>query len=145
MNPAAKPLPVVLYVEDEEEDIALMRYAFKRQNLEPHLRIVPNGLEAKRYLAGQGEYADRALYPLPRVLLLDLKLPLVSGFELLAWVREQPNLGAFPIVAFSSSDREDERREAMELGAAEYLIKPAGGTFVGIVERLHQKWFAQAT
>jgi CheY-like chemotaxis protein len=76
--------PTILYAEDEETDVLLLRLALKRSGLAHPLQVVVNGVEAIDYLAGAGAFADRSLYPLPCLVLLDLKMPLKDGFEVLA-------------------------------------------------------------
>ena len=133
----------VLYVEDEESDRLFMEMAFERAGLEGRLRAVGNGGEALDYLAGRGAYANRGRYPLPRVVLLDLNLPLVSGFEVLKWVRSRPELASLPVVVFSSSLREEDKVRARELGATEYFEKPhAALRFQDLVEHLKERWLA---
>jgi len=133
----------VLYVEDEEFDALFMRKAFAKAGLEECLTVVADGRDAIVYLAGQGEHADRAKYPLPAMVLLDLKLPIVSGFEVLEWIRKQPELRTLPVVIFSSSSRDADKRKAEELGANEYVEKPASAMeFRAVVERLKLRWLA---
>ena len=131
----------VLYVEDEESDRLFMEMAFERAGLQGQLRAVGNGGEALDYLAGRGAYADRGRYPLPLVVLLDLNLPRVSGFEVLTWVRSRPELASLPVLVFSSSLREQDQLKARELGATEYVEKPHSGLkFQEVVERLKERW-----
>jgi CheY-like chemotaxis protein len=133
----------VLYVEDEENDILFMKLAFKQVGLELVLQPVVDGQKAIAYLAGEGGYADRGRYPLPALILLDLNLPLISGFEVLEWLRKQPELAWVPVVIFSSSGRPEDREKAHELGANDYVLKPASGMqFSEIVRTFHQRWIA---
>lgn len=134
----------VLYIENEENDILFMRRALKLAGLDGALRAAPDGRDAKLYLMGEGPYADRALYPLPDLLLMDLNLPAISGFELLAWLRQQPRFQELPVVIFSSSARPEDMKRARELGAHDYLQKPTSGAHFGeIVEQLKQKWLTK--
>jgi CheY-like chemotaxis protein len=135
----------VLYVENEENDVLFMRRAFKREGLEGCLRIVATGREAMSYLTGEASHADRELYPFPVLLLLDLNLPAISGFEMLSWLRQQPqsHLRELPVVIFSSSARVEDRMRAQELGASDYLQKPTSGAqFLQVVQELKRKWLA---
>jgi len=133
--------PTVLYVEDEEFDAMFMHRAFERTGLDGSLNVVADGQQAIDYLAGKGVYADRREHPLPAVILLDLKLPLVSGFEVLAWLREQPGLKNLPVVVFSSSDQPEDKAMASELGANDFVQKPSSALeFPKVVERLRQRW-----
>jgi CheY-like chemotaxis protein len=131
----------VLYVEDEEDDIFFMRMAFKRVGMKEELQSVSDGKRAIAYLAGEGTYSDRAQFPLPVAILLDLNLPLRSGFEVLQWIRQQPELQHITVVIFSSSGRLEDRQKARELGANEYVLKPATGLhFSDVVREFQQRW-----
>jgi len=131
----------VLYVEDEENDLLFMQRAFRKAGIGPALRAVGNGQEAIDYLAGNGGFADRARNPLPAVVLLDLNLPVISGFEVLEWLKSQAELSALPVVVFSSSAREEDRRRAFDLGAKEYFEKPNSAfLFSPVVEVLRERW-----
>jgi PAS domain S-box-containing protein len=134
----------VLYVEDEENDAFLMRRAFAQKGLESALQVVGDGRTAIEYLSGAGKFADRKEYPLPSVVLLDLNLPGLPGFEVLKWMRDHPEFARTPVVVFSSSTREDDRLKAQELGASEFVSKPGSGLeFVEVVEGLRARWMGQ--
>jgi CheY-like chemotaxis protein len=131
----------VLYVEDEESDALFMQTAFMGKGLGAALRVAGNGRVAIDYLSGAGKYTDRQQYPSPKVVLLDLNLPEVSGFEALRWMRNHPDFAATPVVMFSSSNREDDKAKAGELGANDFLEKPSSGVkFADVVEELRRKW-----
>jgi CheY-like chemotaxis protein len=136
------PSSTVLYVEDEEFDVFFMRRAFGRAGLEgSSLMVVSDGQEAINYLAGRGRYADRHQFPVPALVLLDLNLPLVSGFQTLEWVRKQPELRNLPVIVFSSSARTEDRQRAQDLGASDYIEKPTSGLqFAGVLQGLRSKW-----
>jgi PAS domain S-box-containing protein len=134
----------VLYVEDEETDAMFMKIAFASRGMESALRVVNDGRAVIEYLSGAGEYGDRNKYPLPSVVLLDLNLPQVPGFEVLKWMRNHPDFARTPVVVFSSSTREDDRAKALELGANEFLGKPSSGMKFGeVVEALKERWLEQ--
>ena len=127
----------VLYIEDEEDDVFFMRNAFRRLGIESRFHVVADGERAIAYFNGRGPYADREQHPLPALVLLDLTLPRCSGFEVLEWLRRQPEFQGIPVVVFSASLRVDDRRRAEELGASEYLPKPTSGVqFLELVRRL---------
>jgi CheY-like chemotaxis protein len=115
---------VILVVEDREDDILIIRKAFKEARLLNPLQVVRNGEEAIDYLRGTGKYWNREEYPLPDLVLLDLKMPRVDGFEVLRWVREQPTLKAMRIIVLTSSDRINDVTLAYQLGANSFLVKP---------------------
>lgn len=131
----------VLYVEDEETDRLLMRMAFEAEGLGNSLRMVEDGQAAVDYLSGLGKYAERTQYPLPALMLLDLKLPELSGFEVLEWIRSRAEWQALPVVVFSSSPRPDDQMKSRALGASDYLEKPhSGALFQSVVRGLKQRW-----
>jgi CheY-like chemotaxis protein len=117
----------ILYVEDEADDVFFMRTAFRRLGMETSFEAVEDGGRAISYLSGQPPFDDRERHPLPVCLLLDLNLPVRSGFEVLAWLREQPGLKELPVVIFSSSGRLEDRERAQQLGTTDYLLKPTSG------------------
>jgi CheY-like chemotaxis protein len=114
----------LLLVEDNEDDVFLMKRALKEARIVNPLHIVEDGQEAKDYLTGAGKFADRASYPLPAVVFLDLKLPLVSGHEVLAWIRQQPELESLVIIVLTSSNEASDLSRSYALGANSYLVKP---------------------
>jgi CheY-like chemotaxis protein len=133
----------VLYVEDDENDAFFMQTAFRKEGLGHLLRTVGNGREAIDYLAGKAEYGDRERHPLPSVVLLDLNLPLISGFEVLRWLRDQPQFGDVSVVVFSSSVRDEDKVKARELGAHEYVEKPKSPLlYRELVQWLRERWLA---
>ncbi len=136
----------VLYVEDEEFDALFMRRAFKQAGLEQLLEVVVDGQQAMDYLAGNHPFEDRSQHPLPSLVLLDLNLPLISGFEVLKWMRQQPRFRAVPVVVFSSSSRQEDKVKAGELGANDYLPKPGSGLeFGAVVQQLQGRWLPPGT
>ena len=131
------PLGIILYVEDEENDVFFMNLAFGKAGLGHLFRTVPNGRDAMQYLSGADDYADRQRFPLPAAMLLDLSLPMVSGFEVLEWVRRQARFHRLPVVMFSGSVRTEDREKALKLGATDYIEKPTSPLkFTNLVEWL---------
>lgn len=116
---------VVLYVEDEENDVLLAEIAFKRAQSDHELMVVGDGLQAIDYLLGVGRFADRDANPFPSLVLLDLKLPHKSGFEVLEWIRQQSEFRSLPVVVYTSSGAKSDRDKARELGASDYCVKPS--------------------
>lgn len=123
---------MVLLVEDNPDDVLLTRRAFSKAQIPVPLHVVGDGQGAMDYLGGIGDYADRERFPLPLVLLLDLKLPRRSGFEVLEWLRGQPGLRRIPVVVLTSSDQMDDVNRAFDLGANSYLVKPV--RFEGLLD-----------
>ena len=103
----------------------LMQAAFRRAHVLSPLQTVHDGEEAIAYLKGEGPYADRTQYPLPVVVLLDLNIPKVNGFNVLAFVRSQPGLKRIPIIILTSSSRNEDVERAYDMGANAFLVKPA--------------------
>ena len=126
MDQNSKP-GVVLYAEDEENDALFMQMAFRKAGCGHLLHVVKNGQEAVDYLSGNGIYADRASHPLPSVLLLDLNLPVLSGFGVLGWLRNHLEFHSLPVVVFSSSTRPEDKLQAVNLGAAGLFKNPPPG------------------
>jgi CheY-like chemotaxis protein len=114
----------ILLAEDDQNDVLLIKRAFSKSRIVNPIACVGNGEEAVAYLKGEGAYADRQRYPLPFMLLLDLKLPRLSGHEVLQWLREQPLLKRLPVVVLTSSRQPVDINRAYELGANSYLVKP---------------------
>lgn len=136
------PAQTILLVEDDPNDILLTQRAFRKANLtNAVLQILTDGDTAVAYLSGVGEYADRDRYPLPMVILLDLKLPRRSGHEILAWLRQQPELKRLLVVVLTSSNHRSDIDQAYDLGANSYLLKPVGFTaLVEVVQALNLYW-----
>ena len=114
----------ILLVEDDANDVLLIRRAFAKAAITNPVHNVEDGDAAVAYLAGEGSYADRDDHPLPAVVLLDLKLPRRSGLEVLAWARREEKLKRLPIVVLTSSRELADVNRAYELGANSYLVKP---------------------
>ncbi len=117
----------ILLVEDNPADILLMQRTFRDESLSKiSLQIVRDGDAAVFYLSGEGEYSDRERYPLPVLILLDLKLPRRSGHEVLVWLRQQPELKRLPVVILTSSGEKVDINQAYDSGVNSYLVKPTG-------------------
>jgi CheY-like chemotaxis protein len=114
----------ILIADDDTQDTMLVRLAVKRVALGLRLDCVTDGAEAIDYLLGRSRYADRQAHPFPSLMLLDLKMPRLGGFDVLQYVRSQPDLRQLPIVIFSSSDDPKDIQRAYDEGANSYLCKP---------------------
>lgn len=136
----------VLLVEDNEDDILLITRAARKAAMAYPLQTVRDGDAAVAYLAGTGEYANRAAHPLPRLVLLDLKLPRRSGFEVLQWLRAQPGLKRIPVIVLTSSGQLQDVTRAYDLGANSYLIKPVMLTDLhALMHTVDRYWFNLVT
>jgi CheY-like chemotaxis protein len=120
--------PVILLAEDNDDDVAMLRRAFLRAGINLPLQVVPNGEEAIAYLTGEGRFANRAEYPLPDLFLLDLKMPGMDGFDVLAWLRQHPTLAPLRTVVLTTSDEIRDVNQAYVLGANSFLTKPVDVT-----------------
>jgi CheY-like chemotaxis protein len=119
----------------------LLQRAFRRAAIVNPLQVVRHGDDAVAYLEGSGEFADRQRYPLPVLMLLDLKLPRRTGLEVLQWVKERPGLKKIPIIVLTSSKNDDDVNRAYELGANSYVVKPVSfETLLELVKSLELYW-----
>jgi CheY-like chemotaxis protein len=131
----------ILLVDDDENDVLLLQRAFRKAGLHDWLRVVTEGQEAINYLSGQGQYSDREKFPLPFLLLLDLKMPGTDGFEVLRWARGESDLKRLLIVVLTSSNLQSDVDRAYELGANSYLVKPVEfDEMVHMVQRFQAYW-----
>ncbi|MEG4074189.1 response regulator [Microcoleus sp. Pol14C2] len=137
-----RQMQTILLVEDNPVDILLMQRAFRNEALaNTSLQIVRDGDAAVFYLNGDGEYSDRDRYPLPRIILLDLKLPRRSGHEVLVWLKQQPELKRLPVVMLTSSSQTLDVKRAYDLGVNSYLVKPIGfASLVEMMQSFSQYW-----
>jgi|SRR5947209_4750250 len=115
---------VILMLEDDENDILFVQRATERCGAGHTVNAVHNGVQGIEYLRGEGPYADRQKFPLPNVILTDLKMPEMDGFAFLRWLRSHPECGVIPSIVFSSSPLDVDVREAYRLGANSYITKP---------------------
>ena len=113
----------ILLVEDDAADAYFLEKAFERILANCAVNRVPDGEEAKAYLLGTGKYADRKTFYLPSVILLDLRMPRMNGFEFLAWLRSEPDMKIIPTVVYSSSENPADIKRAYEMGANSFLHK----------------------
>ena len=131
----------ILLVEDDPNDVFLIQRAFSKANLANTIQVMKDGEAAVQYLSGQEPYADRDRYPLPMLMLLDLKLPRRSGLEVLEWLKQQPKLKRLPVVVLTSSREHTDLNRAYDLGANSYLVKPvAFDSLLNMVQTLNQYW-----
>jgi CheY-like chemotaxis protein len=135
----------VLYVEDEENDVFLMQHAWTKANVSHALQVVTDGEQALAYLAGTDKYANRAEFPLPCLVLLDLKLPRVGGLDVLQWIRGQSAVPMMPVIVLSSSNHPEDIRAAYTRGANSFIMKPPQTEgLIQMVASLNDFWLGRS-
>ena len=133
----------ILLVEDNRMDVELTLDAFHEVKLLNTIHVASNGQEALDYLFGHGQYADRNTFPLPNLVLLDLKLPGIDGFEVLRQIKSTPILKRLPIIILTSSKEEGDRALSYDYGANSYLVKPVSFEgFMGVVRQIEGYWLS---
>jgi len=133
----------ILLVEDNRMDVELTLDAFREARLMNAVQVASNGQMALDYLFGRGQYADRNTYPLPNLILLDLKLPGIDGFEVLRQIKAAPVLKRLPVVILTSSKEEGDRALSYDAGANSYLVKPVSFEgFLGVVQQIEGYWLS---
>ena len=136
-----KKSATILLVEDNRMDVELTLDAFKEARLENKIHVVMNGQDALDYLFRRGMYADRNAYPMPDLILLDLKLPRVDGFEVLRQIKSTDILKRIPVIILTSSKDEGDRALSYDIGANSYLVKPVSfNGFLGVVKQIEGYW-----
>lgn len=132
---------VILLVEDNEDDQALILRAMKKNNIFNEVVVARDGAEALDYLLGTGKYAGRDTAQAPQVVLLDLMLPKIDGFEVLRRLRADPRTKLLPVVILTSSNEEKDRFQGYDLGANSFVRKPVDFTeFIEAVRQLGLYW-----
>ena len=116
----------ILHVEDDANDVLLFHHACVKVGVKVNVQTVGDGDEALAYMEGADPFADRKQHPLPNLVLLDLKMPKLNGFDVLNWMRQKEAFRRVPVVVLSSSNHDDDVRKAYDLGANSFLIKPVG-------------------
>lgn len=119
-----QPAKIVLVIEDEASDRFPLERAFRQIGPEFKLQVLETGQEAVNYLEGKEPYSNRGQYPLPDLIVLDMRLPGMSGLDLLKWIRQQSRFRDLPIISLTAYGNRDLPR-AYELGLNFYLLKPA--------------------
>lgn len=133
--------PRILVVEDDPDDAFLLHRAFTKAGAHGFDRVLGDGQEAIAYLEGLGNYSDRNAFPLPSHVILDLKLPKVSGLEVLSWIRSRSDLRDLRIAILSSSGEATDRNRAQELGVDGYFVKPnRSSDLLSVVRELVRLW-----
>lgn len=135
-----KPLNV-LVVEDDPDDIFLIREALEAGGFNGKVMMAIDGQEALEYIMGAGPFHDRNFFPVPELILLDLNLPKRNGFEVLQFLRRHKTLKRVPVVVLTTSSTQQDVDAAYELGANGYLQKPGNfHSFIESLKRLYTMW-----
>lgn len=135
----------ILLVEDSEDNVFLVRHAMQKAGISARLEVATSGEQAIEYLGGTNGYSDWKQFPLPAIVLLDLKMPGMSGFDVLKWIRQHPGLKALRVAMLTSSEMPSEIRMAHDLGANIFLTKPVQlERLVQIMKTLNEHWLQQA-
>lgn len=136
---------VILYVEDDADDVFFLERAFSKAGVTNPLVVVRDGQSALEYLAGKGRFADREKHPMPCLILLDLNLPKKNGFEVLKWIRHQPGFFTIAVVILSASNQPKDVHEACALGANAYLVKPpSADQLVKLARSIRDFWLTHS-
>jgi CheY-like chemotaxis protein len=136
---------VILVADDSDEDIFLIRRAFKKALVPNPLYAVKSGVEAMSYFEGRGKFSNRDEYPLPDLLLLDLKMPGIDGFEVLSWIRHQPGISLLRVIVLTASDHIRDVNLAYQLGANSFMVKPSDfDNFVELGRSIQTYWLRQS-
>ena len=131
----------VLLAEDDPNDAFLVQRAFRKAELSHRLVHAADGQQAVDYLSGVPPFDDRLAHPFPNLLLLDLKMPRLNGFEVLEWLQGRAEFRSLPAIVLSSSDHQSDIEQARVLGAAEYYRKPGDpAELLGIIRALDERW-----
>lgn len=113
----------ILVAEDDDADFLFLKFMLKKVTTAALVRV-GDGEDAINYLKGAGKYGDRAIHPLPDILLLDLRLPKISGHEVLEWLRSQADLQSIRVYVLAASDHESDRNRVRQSGVQDYFVKP---------------------
>lgn len=133
---------VYLIAEDDRDTQLLIQRAFKQADLASPLFFTNDGQHTMDYLQGREEYADRSRFPMPAILLLDLKMPFRDGFDVLRWIRAQPRLRKLVVIMFSGSSLESDVEEAFNLGVNSFVMKPVSfSELLQVIMAIHHYWF----
>ena len=140
MSKETTPLEILL-VEDNPNDVELTLHALRKHHLANHVEVVRDGAEALDFVFGRGDYANRDPHNVPKVILLDLKLPKVDGLQVLRQLKSDPRTSSIPVVMLTSSREERDIIHSYELGVNSYIVKPVDfEQFIEAVRQLGLYW-----
>ncbi|HWX19416.1 MAG TPA: response regulator [Candidatus Binatia bacterium] len=136
---------LVLIADDNPNDLFLLRHAFERTGLASQIVEVSDGQQAINYLSGEAPYADRIQNPVPDLLILDLQMPKLNGWDVLQWLRGRAELSHLHVAVLSSSSLEADQAQARALGAHDYQVKPSDFTsWMRLARDFQTKWLSGA-
>jgi len=136
----------VLLAEDNPDDVLLVRLGFRKAGCGIPIFVVNDGEQAIQYLKGQGKYADRAKFPIPGILLLDLKLARLNGFDVLTWIRQRPEWKCLPVIVLTKSHFGKDIEQAYDLGANSFLSKPTDlNEWMSAVRQMIRFWLFESS
>ena len=131
----------ILLVEDDPNDVVLLQRALRKNQIDNPVVALPDGDEAISYLTGAGKYSDRQVYPFPKVIMLDLKMPRRGGLEVLEWLGEHPQYKVIPTMVLTSSKINEDVMKAYGLGANSYMVKPSNfEELQRMIRTAHEYW-----
>jgi CheY-like chemotaxis protein len=131
----------ILIAEDNEADFHLLELALRKNDIQNPIQLCRDGQEAIEYLQGAGAFSDRAKFPFPSVLFLDIKMPRKCGLEVLEWLKAHPKCSVIPVMVLTASRMESDVKKAYELGANAYMVKPSAfGDLVSLIGTACKFW-----
>lgn len=131
----------ILLIEDSNDDVVLLKRVIARAGIAYPIQVVSDGAEAIKYLNREAPFQDRSKFPLPYIILTDIKMPKRTGFDVLEWIRRNPECRGIPTIILTSSSQESDVVRAYDMGATAYIVKPAEGAVLDtIVHRLFSFW-----
>lgn len=133
----------ILLIEDNEDDVFLMKRALNGARVDNPLFVAEDGQEGVDYLGGAGKFRDRKRYPLPAVVFLDLKLPFISGHDVLAWIREQKQFDPLVVIVLTASNEAQDVDRCYELGANSFVVKPPGTDQLGDLAKAFKSYWLE--
>jgi len=132
-----------LAADDNADDIRLLEFAWQSAQISTPLQVVTGGEDLPAYLRGDAEFSDRKKFPLPCLVLLDLKMPRTDGFEVLTWIRANPAFTCLPVLVFTASLHKQDVRRAFAAGANAFLVKPVElQKLIHMVKSIDDFWLA---
>jgi CheY-like chemotaxis protein len=136
----------ILLLEDDPNDVLLLKRALQKNGIQNPVQVLPDGIEGIAYFSRTGKYADRDQFPLPRVMIIDLKMPRMGGLEFLQWLKDHPEFRIIPTLVLSSSRENVDVAKAYALGANSYMVKPANfQDLENLIKIIHEYWQRSVT